>query len=159
MMSFYRVLATGAVAGVAWVGFNTHSAAGAVPGADVLSGLITQQFDANSDGILDSGEWESGTQDGFGEMDGNGDAGVSDSEIDSLAEPIREQTGELGAAVAVLLIKQLLFTLDTNADKIISKAEYAAGCEAIFKKIDADSDGNVTKAELNDLPVRLLKSA
>jgi Ca2+-binding EF-hand superfamily protein len=48
-------------------------------------------------------------------------------------------------------------SLDKDSDKLVSRKEFSDGGEAMFKKLDADSDGQVTKAELVELPTRLLK--
>lgn len=132
---------------------------GAVPGAELLAGLIMSQFDSNSDGVVDAGEWQGGTERGFDEIDQNGDGSISGEEIDALKSEISKETGELGASVAVVLIKQVVMTLDRNDDKLVTRKEYAEGCAGILKKIDANSDGSVSKTELIDLPVRLLKGA
>ena len=114
----------------------------AAPGTDTLAGLVLEHMDLNSDGLIDGGEWQQGIAGGF-------------DEIDALQGVISEATGDLGAKVAVLLIKKVLFSLDKNGDKLISRAEYMEGCEAIFKKLDANQDGQISKEELNDLPARL----
>lgn len=132
---------------------------GAVPGSDLLANLITSQFDSNSDDVVDAGEWQSGTEGGFDEMDRNGDGSISVEEVDALRSEISKETGDLGASVAVVLIKQVLMSLDADNDRLVTRKEYASGCETILKKIDANSDSNVSKAELQELPVRLLKGA
>ena len=129
----------------------------AIPGADALINLITKEFDANADDLIDTGEWQNGCLRGFDEMDTNQDGSISAAEIEGLKGPISEEIGDFGASVSVLLIKQILMTLDKNGDMLISKQEYLAGCEAFFKKLDANGDGQLSKAEVAELPIRLLK--
>jgi len=135
----------------------TPTAPAAIPGADLLVGLIAREFDANADGVIDAGEWQSGCLGGFDQMDANQDGSISVAEIEALQAPIGEEIGDFGASVAVVLIKKILMALDKNGDMLVSKQEYLAGCEAIFKKLDANGDGQLTKAELAELPTRLLQ--
>jgi Ca2+-binding EF-hand superfamily protein len=134
----------------------SQSARAGIPGSEALVGLILEEMDLNADGIIDAGEWQSGTAKGFEEIDTNHDGNITEQEIDALSGPISETTGDIGAKLAVVLIKKLMMSLDTNGDKIISKAEYTKGCEAIFKKLDANHDGQISKEELTDLPLKLL---
>lgn len=39
--------------------------------------------------------------------------------------------------------------MDTNGDGKITRAEHAAGAQAMFGKMDANADGNVTAAEMD----------
>ena len=133
---------------------NAHAA---IPGADLLVGLIAREFDSNADDVIDAGEWQSGCLVGFEQMDANQDGSISAAEIEALQAPIGEEIGDLGGAVAAILIKKILMTLDKNGDMLVSKQEYLAGCETIFKKLDANGDGQLTKAELAELPTRLLQ--
>ncbi len=133
---------------------NAHAA---VPGADLLVGLISKHFDANSDGVVEAGEWQSGMNESFDELDEDGGGSIAMDEVDALKSSLSEDTGELGAALAIALIKQIVLGLDKDADKLVSRKEFGEGGEAMFKKLDADTDGKVTKAELAELPARLLK--
>lgn len=129
----------------------------AVPGADLLVGLISKHFDSNSDGSIDTGEWQGGMAASFDDMDANGDGSISGDDVDALKKTISEETGDIGATIAVALIRQIVMSLDKDSDKLVSRKEFSDGGEAMFKKLDADSDGQVTKAELVELPTRLLK--
>jgi Ca2+-binding EF-hand superfamily protein len=130
-----------------------------LPGMDTLAGLVINQFDRDHDGNVDINEWQNGTNDGFIEMDKDQDGFISESEIDALADPISEEIGKLGAAASVVLIKKILFTFDTDHDRRISKSEYETGCASLFKLLDSNHDGLITKAELADLPLRLFQRA
>ena len=134
-------------------------ASAALPGAEALAEMIVTEFDTNSDGIVDSGEWPTGTGKGFDVIDANRDGSVSEAELDGLAESISESTGGLVAGLVTVLIKKIVMTLDTNGDKLVTKAEYTAGCEAIFKRLDGEADGQLTKAELLELPLKAFAPA
>jgi len=134
------------------------SALAELPGTDLLAGLIIKQFDRDNDGNVDINEWQNGANDGFIEMDHDQDGFISEGEVDALAEPIADELGKLGAMASVALIKKILFTFDTDHDRRISKSEYEAGCAALFKLLDTNHDGLLTKTELADLPLRLFKS-
>jgi Ca2+-binding EF-hand superfamily protein len=130
-----------------------------LPGTDLLAGLLVKQFDRDRDGLIDINEWRSGTNDGFDEVDTDHDGSIAESEIDALAEPLSEEFSKLGAAACVVLIKQILFTFDTDGNHRISKAEYEEGCAKLFKLLDTKHDGLLTKAELADLPFKLFQPA
>jgi Ca2+-binding EF-hand superfamily protein len=105
--------------------------------------------------MIDINEWKNGTNDGFDEIDTDRDGFISESEIDALAGPLSEEFTKFGAVACVALIKKILFTFDTDGDHRISKAEYEQGCASLFKLLDTNHDGVLTKAELADLPMRL----
>lgn len=138
---------------VVMLGLSAPSRA-AVPGAETLADMILSEFDTNSDGIIDAGEWQSGIEKSFDDIDEDHDGKITSEEIDALAGPISESTGTLGAKVATVLVKKLLMLLDKNGDGVITKDEYKEGCEAMFKKLDANHDGKLSKEELLELPVK-----
>ena len=59
----------------------------------------------------------------------------------------------------VALIKKILLTFDTDGDRRISKAEYEQGCARLFKLLDTNHDGLLSKAELAELPIKLFQHA
>ncbi len=129
----------------------------ALPGADLLSGVIMKALDRDYDGKLDADEWKDGTDDGFVEIDHDLDGFDTPSEIETLSDPLADDLGKLGASLCVTLIEKMFMTLDQDGDHRVSKAEYEDGTGAIFKRLDTNHDGVLTKAELNDLPTTLLK--
>lgn len=133
------------------------SAQAAVPGADVVSILISKHFDSNSDGTIDTGEWQSGMKASFADMDADSNGSLSAADIDGLQDSLKSEAGDIGAAVVLALIKQIVFSLDKDGDKLVSEKEFAEGGEAMFKKLDATSDGRLSKEEIAELPMRLLK--
>jgi Ca2+-binding EF-hand superfamily protein len=130
-----------------------------LPGTDLLADLIIKQFDRDHDSMIDINEWKNGTNDGFDEVDTDRDGFISESEIDALSEPLSEEFTKLGAIACVALIKKVLYTFDTDGDHRISKAEYEQGCASLFKLLDVNHDGILTKSEIADLPIRLFQGA
>lgn len=128
----------------------------AIPGAEALGKLITSQFDTNSDAIIDQGEWQSGIADSFEKLDSNQDGAIKGEEIDGLSEDITKETGSLAGSLVVVLIKQLIMSLDSDGDKAVTRKEYDKPTESIFTKLDADKNTSLTLAELSELPSQLV---
>lgn len=130
---------------------SLSAAQAAVPGAEVLSKIITSQFDRNNDDILDAGEWQSGTAEGFSEIDSNSDGRLTGDELDALKDRISDQTGELTAGIVAALMKKVIMSLDGNGDKVVTKEEYNSPTSDVFGKLDANKDGSISQTELNEL--------
>lgn len=128
-----------------------------LPGTDLLAGLLIKEFDTDHDSMIDINEWQNGTNEGFDEVDTNHDGFISESEIDDLAGPLAEEMPKIAADACVVLIKKILFTFDTDGDRRVSKAEYEKGCANLFKMLDVNHDGVLTKAELADLPLKIFQ--
>ena len=135
---------------------HSGSLAAAIPGAEALAKLIASEFDTNSDDVLDQGEWQNGIAESFGKLDSNNDGGIKADEVDGMQEDISEEAGDVGGTIIVALIKQLLFSLDADGDKIVSRKEYDTLADRIFEKLNADKNLNLTLAELAKLPVKLI---
>jgi hypothetical protein len=128
----------------------------AIPGGEALADLILGEFDSNSDTKLDSGEWQNGVGESFDKMDVNADGSVTEAEIGAFESDIATKTGSLAATLVVTLIKQILLSLDTNKDSLVSRAEYDKLTNDMFSKLDADKDTFSTKSEIADLPLKLV---
>lgn len=128
----------------------------AVPGAESLAKLITRQFDANGDTLLDAGEWQAGMKKGFDEVDRDSDGSITAEELDALADPLSHELGGAPAQVVVLLIKKIVLSLDADHNGSVSLKEFTGQTDALFKKLDADSSGSVDQAELQELPLRVI---
>lgn len=128
----------------------------AIPGAEALGKLITSQFDTNSDALIDQGEWQSGIGNSFEKLDTNQDGTIKGEEIDGLSEDIAKESGSIAGTLVVVLIKQLIMSLDSDRDKAVSRAEYDKPTESIFTKLDADKNASLTLAELSELPSHLV---
>lgn len=144
------------IATLALVLIVSSTISAALPGGDALAGLILSQFDTNSDQSVDAGEWQSGILRSFDDMDRNGDGKITGEEISSLQEDIAKETGDLAAGVVTLLIKKVILSLDKDHSDSVSHDEYSVNAEDFFKVLDADKNGTLSKAELADLPVKMV---
>jgi Ca2+-binding EF-hand superfamily protein len=130
----------------------------AIPGAEELADVILE-LDTSGDGVLDSSEYREGTADGFSDIDRDRDGRITTGEIDALGGLIGEEQGSVAGSVVPPLIKLMLGTMDANGDKVLSREEYTRGAQSLFTLLDVDKDGTLTRAELVNLPARLVKSA
>jgi hypothetical protein len=128
----------------------------AFPGTESLAKLIVAEFDTNSDEAVDAGEWQGGIEGSFAKLDGNSDGSLQADEADGLSKDIAEKTGDLAAGFLVTLIKQLLLSLDTDGDKLVSQKEYNTLSTDVFTKLDTDKNNRLSLAELCELPVKML---
>lgn len=135
---------------------GAHTLPAAVPGGEALAKLITHEFDTNSDGLLDQGEWQGGIAGSFDKLDTNRDGSIKPDEVDALSDDIAAEAGDIGGIILVGLIKQALLTLDTDGDKAVSRKEFDALTDGIFTKLDADKNASLTPAELAELPLRMV---
>lgn len=128
----------------------------ALPGAESLAKLIAKQFDTNSDSLIDAGEWQTGIAESFSKLDANNDGSIKPEEADSLKADIAQDSGDIAAAIVVLLIQQILSALDSDGDMAVSRKEYDELSLTIFTRLDADKSNNLTLAELAELPMKLI---
>lgn len=128
----------------------------ALPGSDALAGLILGEFDKDSDSLVARTEWDRGINDSFSTLDRNNDESIASNEVDVLKADIAEQTGELTAGVVLAIIKQAVLSLDADKDKLVSRKEYETLARGIFDKLDTDKNGSLTRAELSELPTKLI---
>ncbi|HPA19256.1 MAG TPA: EF-hand domain-containing protein [Verrucomicrobiae bacterium] len=151
-LSTSKVLALSAAAAF-WAAVSpTFSAP---PGGDALADLIIDQFDTSGDTIVGSEEWQYGIKAAFQMMDEDGDGVITGGELGALEEPIGGRIGEVGAKLIVPIIKRVVFSLDADKNGCVSSKEFADRAEGIFKKLDADVQGTLSRTELAQLPVRL----
>ncbi len=136
--------------------FNAHTLPAAVPGAESLARLITQEFDTNADGILDQGEWQNGIAGSFDQMDTNHDGSIKPEEVDGMSDDIAAEAGDIGGVILVALIRQSLLALDQDGDKAVNRKEFNTLTDGLFTKLDADKNASLTLAELSELPVKIM---
>jgi hypothetical protein len=132
------------------------TASAALPAAESLGKLILHEFDTNTNDLVDLGEWQSGIEGSFEDLDANGDGSIESEEVNSITGDIADQTGEAAATLIVALIKQILLTLDTDSNKQISLKEYSRLSADVFMKLDADKNNALSLPELSELPLKLL---
>lgn len=134
---------------------STAVAQAAVPGGDALAALIEGEFDTNADSLIDSGEWQTGISASFDKLDTNADGSLALDEADSLKSDIAPEAGELGAAVVVALIRQVLIALDTDNNQLVSREEFNQLSGDVFAKLDTDKSNGLNRAELANIPLHL----
>lgn len=128
----------------------------ALPGGDALAGLILDEFDRDADALVGHTEWDRGLSGSFAMLDDNGDGSIAGDEVDALRGEIAKETGDLSAGLIVALVKQAVLALDADQDKLVSRKEYDALALGIFDKLDADKSKSLTRAELTELPLKLI---
>lgn len=119
---------------------------------DPLVGLVSSHFDLNSDSAIDTGEWQNGIDDAFDELDRNVDGVLSKDDLGDLKEALASSHGEVAATVITAAIGKAVEAFDADQSQGVSREEFTAGCNAVFKKLDANADGTVTAEELLSLP-------
>jgi len=102
-----------------------------------------ESMDTNHDGRLSREEDAAVAARMFATMDTNGDHKVTAAEM---AAAYQKTTGEKmakGSATAAEIIK----TIDSNHDGVLSADEHAAVARSMFTAMDANHDGYLSKAE------------
>jgi hypothetical protein len=127
-----------------------------LPGSESLAKIILAEFDSNTNDELDTGEWQGGVNANFDELDGNGDGSLQAGELDEIYDDIENHLGEAGADVVMVLMKQLLMSLDTDKNSLVSRKEYSALTTTIFTSLDGNKDTSLSLTELAELPVKML---
>jgi hypothetical protein len=147
-----------------WVGFvlsvfgMASSQAIEIPGSSALAGVILNQYDNNTNDILDAGEWQTGSEDGYSKLDHNGDGKVSKEETKEISGIVGNEVGEATAKLIFPILVSALLTFDKDDDKEVTEKEFHEEMDKLFKKLDTNSDAEVTKKELKLLPLKLLQS-
>lgn len=134
----------------------SHLFAFEIPGASALADVILERFDENEDGVLDTGEWQAGIDEGFGQLDQDGNGNIDEVEKKNLDGLIGEEVGEGKAKLVSPIITTALRSFDENDDEAVSEEEFSKKANDLFKKLDTNSDAEVTKQELKQLPLKLL---
>ncbi len=119
---------------------------------DPLVTLVSGHFDLNSDGSIDTGEWQGGLDEAFDELDSDGDGTLAKDDLAGLKESLAQSYGEVAATVIAAAIGKAIEAFDADRSQGVSREEFVAGCNAIFTKLDANADGTVTAGELLALP-------
>jgi hypothetical protein len=128
----------------------------ALPGAAMLASVIEDHFDTNSDGKLDHGEWVGGLSDGFDHIDSGGDGTITAAELDALATDLESEVGSIGAPIVGTLVKRLVMSLDKDKNGSVTRAEFTELGTSMFKKLDADTSGDLSSEELAELPSKFM---
>jgi len=70
---------------------------------------------------------------------------------------LSDDLGDIGPKLVAALIKRIVMAFDKYASKLVSRKDFTEGGEAMFKKLDANNDGKLSKEEIAELPARLFK--
>jgi hypothetical protein len=97
--------------------------------------------DADHNGALSQAEFNATRAAHFAAMDANHDGSLSGAELPQMRPPA-------GAAAGQTQTVAHHFSADTNNDGAISSAEFDAQASGIFGRLDADHDGAITPAEM-----------
>ena len=106
---------------------------------------IFQIGDTNSDGIISKAEFLERQEEKFTRLDADGDGGITQREMDSLKESLKDNverrdfSGHGG---------KIFRRMDTNSDGVISEGEFLERAKKRFAKTDIDGDGKITVEEV-----------
>ncbi|HVR01554.1 MAG TPA: EF-hand domain-containing protein [Polyangia bacterium] len=119
-----------------------------------------QKMDRNGDVKICADEHAEYAKEKFAKMDTNGDGTVTPSEMEAAFE--RRDNRLIGredkaSANLEMSAADKFKMMDTNNDGVLTADEHAAAARAMFEKMDVDSNGALTKAELKSGHVKLTK--
>lgn len=96
--------------------------------------------DANNDGDISRDEFLARPLEMFARLDANGDGGISAAERQSARERLAGELDDHGGRAGRP-------SADSDGDRQISRAEFAAMGNAHFERMDANGDGRITRDE------------
>lgn len=142
------VLAMGTVAYAA-PGMMAEKGPVALAEAQTKSAAMFDRMDVNSDGKIDAADREARVKERFTRLDTDGNGSLSLEEFTAgremrgkRGEGMRDHHGKRGQGMHMMGKMA-----DTNNDGTITRAEFDAGVQAHFAKMDANGDGTVTVEE------------
>ncbi len=98
-----------------------------------------KHLDQDNDGRISHSEWK-GNERAFSRIDANNDGFVTEEELRSAVQGLREKRGRPG-----------LQQMDSNGDGNISRSEWKGDAD-VFNRLDRDNDGVLSPGELNNRP-------
>ena len=119
--------------------------------AKAKSATMFDKMDANGDGQINAADREARMEQRFAKMDTDGNGSLSLAEFNAAHEMRGERKGRHGhnghEGKRGHGMRMMGKMADTNNDGTITRAEFDAGVEAHFAKMDADGNGTVTAEE------------
>jgi Ca2+-binding EF-hand superfamily protein len=110
-------------------------------------------MDANRDGRISAAEHAAGARKMFRAMDANRDGKVTAGEMDAAYTKVTgKKADDLSAAEKIKLV-------DRDGDGVLTASEHDAAVKEMFRKMDADRDGYLSKDEWAAGHAALMKKA
>jgi hypothetical protein len=112
-------------------------------GSDCHERATRMDVEGDTDGQISAAAHAAGAQKRFEMVDANHDGKLTATEIGAShgAESVAWAKHPMSAADKIR-------EFDTNGDGVVTPAEYAAGSQKMFDKLDVDGDGHLGAAEL-----------
>jgi Ca2+-binding EF-hand superfamily protein len=110
-----------------------------------------KMMDKDGDGKVSRTEHAAAAKQMFAQCDANQDGIVTSVEMDAAMAAKGEKVGKNDKTSA-----EKIKMIDQNGDGQLTSAEHEAGTEQMFAKMDADSDGSLSKKEC-DAGMKMLK--
>lgn len=104
-------------------------------------------MDLDKDGRISAQEHANGARQMFESMDADRDGQVTAAEMQAVLQPAAGASEQPGTRSAEAMIK----VVDADGDGRLSAIEHSRATRAQFEKMDPNSDGFLTMAELRDL--------
>ena len=137
-MKFQAIRAAALVASTFYVA--AFAAAPAAVSSDPM------QMDANKDGKITAEEHVAASARMFTAMDANKDGKVTAKEMEEAHQKVTGRKID----PAELSAEEKIKAVDMDNDGMLTAAEHAAGSQLLFSTMDANKDGSVSKAELEE---------
>ncbi|HEY6643734.1 EF-hand domain-containing protein [Povalibacter sp.] len=136
-----RGLYAAALCAIGAFGIALPAAAGDEPGCDKAAHIDAE---GGANGQISASEHAASAQKRFEAMDADHDGKITDSEITASqgAERIAWARNPTSGTDRIR-------SFDRNKDGVLSVKEYADGSQAMFDKLDSNSDGYLKAAEMN----------
>jgi|GEM_PF-2906204 len=102
-----------------------------------------RQLDKNSDGVVDSQEYQAGARASFASMDLNKDGSVDVEELIASGAANRNAGGMAPESIA----RTQMAAMDLNHDGLISENEFLEISNQAYSSFDKDGDGRLTSRD------------
>jgi Ca2+-binding EF-hand superfamily protein len=112
-----------------------------------------EAMDADRDGQISAGEHAAAARRMFTLMDADRDGKVTAAEMEAAQEKVSGAAGSSAPSAS-----DKIMVVDPDRDGVLTIPEHAAASRAMFRQMDTDKDGTLSKAEL-DAGHALLKKA
>jgi Ca2+-binding EF-hand superfamily protein len=112
-------------------------------------------LDANRDGRISAAEHAAGARKMFLAMDANRDGDVTAAELEAAFTEVTGKKADGGEMSAADKIK----AVDRDGDGVLTASEHDAASKDMFRKMDADRDGFLSREEWTAGQAALMKNA